>query len=106
MTFCGRPLSRALLGARRTCPFALHMSAFDPKRTSPFLFGGSTLYDALHLIFGGTCGGANSLVLSVAPPLPARSACTHRRQGVSFSSHWLFLWGGAGAAGAPFSLVC
>src|SRR5262245_47745527 len=26
-------LSRSLLGAKRTCPFALHMSAFDPKRT-------------------------------------------------------------------------
>ena len=33
MTFCGRPLSRSLLGAKRTCPFALHMSANDPKQT-------------------------------------------------------------------------
>ena len=24
-----------LLGVKRTCRFALHMSAFDPKRTSP-----------------------------------------------------------------------
>jgi hypothetical protein len=34
----GHDLSReptsALLGAERTCPFALHMSANDPKRTS------------------------------------------------------------------------
>ena len=28
------PLSRSLSGAKRTYPFALHMSAFDPKRTS------------------------------------------------------------------------
>ena len=27
-------LSRSLLGVKRTCLFALHMSAFDPKRTS------------------------------------------------------------------------
>ena len=27
------PLFRPLLGAKRTCLFALHMSAFDPKRT-------------------------------------------------------------------------
>ena len=27
-------VSRSLLGAKRTCPFALHMSASDPKRTS------------------------------------------------------------------------
>src|SRR4029453_1551133 len=27
------PLSRSLLGAKRTCPFALHTSANDPKRT-------------------------------------------------------------------------
>jgi len=33
MTYCKSPLSWSLLGARRTCPFALHMSAFHPKRT-------------------------------------------------------------------------
>ena len=33
MTSCGNPLSRSQLGAKRTCPFALHMSANDPKRT-------------------------------------------------------------------------
>jgi hypothetical protein len=27
-------LPRSLLGVKRTCPVALHMSAFDPKRTS------------------------------------------------------------------------
>jgi hypothetical protein len=30
------PLSRSLLWAKRTCPFALHMSANDPKRTHGF----------------------------------------------------------------------
>ena len=34
ITVCGNPLSRSLSGVKRTCPFALHMSAFDPKRTS------------------------------------------------------------------------
>jgi hypothetical protein len=34
MTVCGNSLSWSLLGAKRTCPFALHMSANDPKRTS------------------------------------------------------------------------
>ena len=29
MAFCGNPLSWSLLGAKRTCPFALHMSAND-----------------------------------------------------------------------------
>src|SRR5262245_34342298 len=33
-TFCRNSLSRSLLGLKRTCLFALHMSAFDPKRTS------------------------------------------------------------------------
>src|SRR5262245_10130083 len=33
MTLCGCPLFRSLLGAKRTCPFALHTSAYDPKRT-------------------------------------------------------------------------
>jgi len=31
---CDRcPLLRSLFGVKRTCPFALQMSAFDPKRT-------------------------------------------------------------------------
>src|SRR5262245_29326044 len=33
IAFCEDPLSRSLLGVKRTCRFALHMSAFDPKRT-------------------------------------------------------------------------
>jgi hypothetical protein len=33
MTFCGCLLSWSRLGLKRTCPFAAHMSAFDPKRT-------------------------------------------------------------------------
>jgi hypothetical protein len=33
MTLCGNPLSRSLLGAKRTCLFAARTSAFDPKRT-------------------------------------------------------------------------
>src|SRR5215510_14705864 len=35
MTGCVCPLSRSLLGAKRTSLFAMHLSAFDPKRTSP-----------------------------------------------------------------------
>jgi hypothetical protein len=34
MTLCGNPLSRSLLGVKRTWLVAAHMSAFDPKRTS------------------------------------------------------------------------
>src|SRR5262245_35839984 len=34
MTVCGCPLSRSLLGVKRTWLFATHMSAYDPKRTS------------------------------------------------------------------------
>ena len=33
ITFCGNPLSRSLLGVKRTWLCAPHMSAFDPKRT-------------------------------------------------------------------------
>src|SRR5262245_12597111 len=32
MRVCGSPLSRSLLGVKRTWPSAPHMSAFDPKR--------------------------------------------------------------------------
>src|SRR5262249_50419787 len=35
MNSCGCPLSRSLLGVKRTCVAALHESASDPKRTSP-----------------------------------------------------------------------
>src|SRR5262245_55560492 len=34
MAVCGCPLSRSLLGVKRTSSVALHMSANDPKRTS------------------------------------------------------------------------
>jgi hypothetical protein len=34
LTVCGNPPFRSLLGVKRTCPLALHMSAYDPKRTS------------------------------------------------------------------------
>src|SRR6476660_5398577 len=34
MNFFKNPLSRSLLGVKRTWVIALHMSAFDPKRTS------------------------------------------------------------------------
>jgi hypothetical protein len=33
MTLCGNPLSRSLSAVKRTCRFALQMSATDPKRT-------------------------------------------------------------------------
>jgi hypothetical protein len=33
MAFCGCLLLRSLLGAKRIWPIALHMSAYDPKRT-------------------------------------------------------------------------
>jgi hypothetical protein len=33
MTLRGNPLLRSLLGVKRTWLFALHMSAYDPKRT-------------------------------------------------------------------------
>ena len=33
MALCVNPLLRSLLGAKRTCLFALQMSAIDPKRT-------------------------------------------------------------------------
>jgi len=33
MIACGNPRSRSLLGVKRTSPFALHMSAYDPKQT-------------------------------------------------------------------------
>src|SRR6476646_5385342 len=38
MTLCGNPLLRSLLCVKRTLPFALHMSACDPKRTSASAF--------------------------------------------------------------------
>jgi hypothetical protein len=34
MALCGNSLLRSLLGVKRTCVFAAHMSAFDPKQTS------------------------------------------------------------------------
>src|SRR6478672_8482170 len=54
MACCGNPLLRSLLGVKRTCPFALHMSAYDPKRTwaPPFPSFILSLYDALSWASG------------------------------------------------------
>src|SRR5262245_62177399 len=38
MTFTGRPVSRSLLGVKRTWAGAVQMSAVDPKRTFVALF--------------------------------------------------------------------
>ena len=48
MTLCGCLLFRSLLGAKRTYPVALHMSANDPKRTCPV--NGSALLTQLELV--------------------------------------------------------
>jgi hypothetical protein len=53
MTFCENPLSRSLLGIKRTSLFAAHMCAYDPKRTSPFI-GAKGLSTALANPYGGT----------------------------------------------------
>src|SRR5262245_888353 len=39
MTGCGSPLSQSLSGVKQTWVSALHMSAFDPKRTLVTSFG-------------------------------------------------------------------
>jgi hypothetical protein len=36
MTLCGNPLSRSLLGVKRTSLFAAQLSAFEPKRLIAF----------------------------------------------------------------------
>jgi hypothetical protein len=58
MTLCGNPLLRSLLGVKRTCLLALHMSANDPKRTwlrarPPLLGATLSWYDACSLSLGG-----------------------------------------------------
>src|SRR5262245_60705766 len=48
MTFCACPLLRSLLGVKRTWPVALHMSAFDPKRTF-VQYGSSPFFSSSRL---------------------------------------------------------
>jgi hypothetical protein len=38
MTVSASPLLRSLLRVKRTCPFALQMSAYDPKRHCPAFY--------------------------------------------------------------------
>src|SRR5262249_6086218 len=54
MTVCGCLLSRSLLGVKRTCRFAPHMSAFDPKRTS-VPTGTWTLSQCIYAPMRGAC---------------------------------------------------
>src|SRR5215470_6331397 len=53
MTVCRCPLSRSLLGVKRTCLFALHMSAFDPKRTWRLHCKNVSLWENLFPNIGG-----------------------------------------------------
>src|SRR5262245_32247983 len=55
MTFGGNPLSRSLLGVKRTWLFAPHMSALDPKRTQMTPSGLPVFIDNItsHLALGG-----------------------------------------------------
>src|SRR5262245_2836833 len=53
MTVCGSPLSRSLLGVKRTWVGALHMSAFDPKRTLLFAPHMSALGGKADMTFCG-----------------------------------------------------
>src|SRR5262245_34179230 len=54
MTICGCLLSRLLLGVKRTCFVALHMSASDPKRTlAPFLSKRKNCYHRDRSSLGG-----------------------------------------------------
>jgi hypothetical protein len=48
MTIAACLLSRSLLGAKRTCPFALHMSANDPKRTFGYGCGSPANLSVFH----------------------------------------------------------
>src|SRR5262249_7002729 len=64
MAFSGKSLLRSLLGVERTCPFALQMSAYDPKRTW------SRMLDWADTVF--SLGGGNAA---------ARIPCVSRRCG-------------------------
>jgi len=54
MTVCRSPLLRSLLVVKRTWSVAVHMSAFDPKRTfaAPFRYSSFCRYDAPSLALG------------------------------------------------------
>ena len=56
MTVCGNSLLRSLLGAKRTCLFALHMSAFDPKRTSALFAGPLQSGNSARMILSSASG--------------------------------------------------
>jgi hypothetical protein len=61
MTLCGNPLLRSPLGVKRTCCFALQMSAYDQKGDSP------TDYDLSTSQF---CGCSAYVIGDLAAKLP------------------------------------
>jgi hypothetical protein len=64
---CRKPQSTSLFGAKRTSPFAVRMSAHDPKRTRGGALGeeGPTCAMVIHRKFGNCvieCGALSSAV--------------------------------------------
>ena len=60
MNFFGNPLSRSLLGVKRTWLVAAHMSAFDPKRTQA-----KQLANDLWLYFSQACARGLDMPIEV-----------------------------------------
>ena len=52
MTICGMSAFAVAIGAKRTCPFSLHMSAYDPDIDQSLLVDGVELMFDKDRLFG------------------------------------------------------
>jgi hypothetical protein len=83
MALCGNLLLRSLLGVKRTWPFALHMSANDPKRT----FSSSTEYRGSVFHGAPTDGSGKQSILHGICELLRRATIVRAGFALQVASH-------------------
>src|SRR5262245_60862426 len=88
MTGCGCLLSRSLLGVKRTWAVALHVSAYDPKRTFDRPFRAPVKVDTIPRPSLGGHNEAARFYQTYSGLSSCFAVCSTRSTGRAHATHW------------------